>query len=219
MSWSIGLIDNEPKITKACAKDLYAAQEHSDYGEFWYDEDDVAYNGKLHFNPDHMEWMSAPMNDPVIIHVLKKHKVKGKITFGSLEGDNDGSFWGVEFDGKGGAFDLTGKVVWEKGGPSESAEPKPKKTQGSSENATLYYSEGTSDKVYKVRLDYTNVDSGWFVEAQYGRRNGNLRTEDKGSDLSHDDAKLIYDKVVAEKIKKGYVLEEAEELDEEEEYA
>lgn len=49
---------------------------------------------------------------PHVQEVLLKHKVKGDICFGSLEGDNADQFWGYRFDGKGNVQDLEGKLQW-----------------------------------------------------------------------------------------------------------
>ncbi len=111
MSWSIGLVTNEVEISKACAKELFEVQ---DKDELWYDVRDVTDSGRLTFNTDHAEHMDYLGSiDNRITDVLRKHKVKGDICFGSLEGDNDGSFWGYRFDGKGGMKTLTGRVVYE----------------------------------------------------------------------------------------------------------
>jgi hypothetical protein len=113
MSWSISNIDNTVEISKKCAKDLFEAQrdDGEDHGEFFWNPDDVTYEGKLRFNPDHDEHMDY-VGDDRIQKVLKKHKVKGDITFGDLESSREGSFWGYRFDGKGGMKELKGKLVW-----------------------------------------------------------------------------------------------------------
>ena len=54
----------------------------------------------LMFISDHMEHMDYLWNES-IINKLKEMKVKGDITFGSLDGDNAGDNWGYRFDGKG----------------------------------------------------------------------------------------------------------------------
>lgn len=107
MSWHIGLLVNEPIITMDIAKKLVKA-----CGNVWDDIDDVTYENHLFFNEDHMEWMDFIGDNEKIVTILKKAKVKGDICFGSLEGDNAGSFWGYRFDGKGGMKKLCGSVVW-----------------------------------------------------------------------------------------------------------
>lgn len=111
MSWSIGLTENTVKISSKCAKELFKAQDEDN--KVWYSPEEVAYNGKVTFNSDHMEWMDWLANNNDLVEVLKKHKVKGDICFGSLEGDNDGEFWGYRFDGKGGVTKLKGKILYE----------------------------------------------------------------------------------------------------------
>jgi len=109
MGWSIANIVNEVKISKQCAKDLFKAQEDGE--EIWYEIKEVTYEGKLTFNSDHGEFMDY-ISSPHIQEVLLKHKVKGDICFGSLEGDNFGEFWGYRFDGKGRIETLEGKLQW-----------------------------------------------------------------------------------------------------------
>ena len=110
MSWSIANVVNEVKISKKCARDLFEVQEATS-DELWYSPDGVTNNGKLTFDPDHMEHMDYLYNED-IQKVLLKYKVKGDICFGSLDGDNAGSFWGYRFDGKGGMSTLEGKLEW-----------------------------------------------------------------------------------------------------------
>ena len=109
--WSIGEIINNVKVPQKCAKELYDSQEYE--GELWNSLEDVLSEGKLYFNPDHMESMDYLEAHDAFLKILSKYKVKGDICFGSLEGDNAGSFWGYRFDGKGKAATLEGKLVWE----------------------------------------------------------------------------------------------------------
>lgn len=109
MGWSIENLVNEVKISPQCAKELFGAQEYEQ--EIWYELKDVTYKGKLTFNPDHLEHMDY-VHLPHIQEALLKHKVKGDICFGSLEGDNAGEFWGYRFDGKGGVQSLKGTLQW-----------------------------------------------------------------------------------------------------------
>ena len=107
--WHIHNVVNAVEITKKCAKDLFNAQEDAS-GE-WYDVDDVTHNGKLYFNEDRFEDMDYVWKEEYT-KVLLKHKVKGDICFGSLEGDNAGQFWGYRFDGKGGIKELVGTLSY-----------------------------------------------------------------------------------------------------------
>jgi hypothetical protein len=101
---------NTVKVSKQCAKDVAAAVEESGR------EPPESSGGKLYFNTDDNEWMDYVSDDGVQA-VLKKYKVKGDICFGSLEGDNAGSFWGYRFDGKGGMQELEGRLCWDKRKP------------------------------------------------------------------------------------------------------
>ena len=107
--WSISETVNTVKIPKQCAKELFEAQEDGE--EIWYDLKGVTYEGKLTFNSDHNEHMDFLSQDR-FTKILRKHKVKGDICFGSLEGDNAGEFWGYRFDGKGGMKKLTGHLEY-----------------------------------------------------------------------------------------------------------
>ena len=70
------------------------------------------------------------------------------------------------------------------------------------EYSQLYFRRGTSDKVYNIDLD--NIDEGWFLTVEYGRRNGTLKTEMKCEGEDYETAKKLYDKVLNEKLNKGY---------------
>lgn len=109
--WSIGLITNDVAISDDCAKALFNAQAYPE--ELWSEVGDVTHDGRLSFNGDHMEHMDFLGSNDAMVDVLREHKVRGDICFGSLEGDNAGSFWGYRFDGKGGMTPLAGKVVFE----------------------------------------------------------------------------------------------------------
>ncbi|GAF91801.1 unnamed protein product, partial [marine sediment metagenome] len=71
------------------------------------------------------------------------------------------------------------------------------------ETITLYYQEGTSDKVYIAILKQEGND--WVVNAQWGRRGASMQTGTKTkSPVSYEEAKKIYDKLVKSKRAKGY---------------
>jgi bifunctional non-homologous end joining protein LigD len=72
------------------------------------------------------------------------------------------------------------------------------------QSTTLYYREGSSDKVYQVSLE--ERDGGYVVNFAYGRRGSTLNTGTKtSSPVYHDAARMIYDKIVKEKMAKGYI--------------
>ena len=72
-----------------------------------------------------------------------------------------------------------------------------------SESVSLYFNEGSSDKEYHAQLE--SHDGGWTVNFQYGRRGSALRAESKTPQpLPYEEAKKIYDKVIREKLGKGY---------------
>lgn len=71
------------------------------------------------------------------------------------------------------------------------------------ENITLYYREGSSDKVYQASLESTG--GGWVVNFAYGRRGSMLNTGAKTpKPVDYATAKKTYDKIVGEKTAKGY---------------
>ena len=68
---------------------------------------------------------------------------------------------------------------------------------------SLYYSEGRSDKEYHIEL--VEVDGGHIVNFRYGRRGAAHTSGTKTTvPLSLDDAQAVFDKLVSEKIAKGY---------------
>lgn len=74
---------------------------------------------------------------------------------------------------------------------------------GQAEKISLFFTEGSSDKVYHAQLEPKN--DGFVVNFQYGRRGATLQAGTKTADpLPYDKAKKIYDKLVAEKKGKGY---------------
>lgn len=135
MGWRIHEIKNTVKINSKIALDLYGCG--ADVCSAWEDECDfpslggIIDDGKLVFNPDHMEHMDYVW-EPKIQEVLKRHKVKGDICFSSNDGDNKGQRWGYRFDGEGGMVKLTGKRnSWQ-----EDAPKKPTKKKTASKKAT-----------------------------------------------------------------------------------
>ena len=75
------------------------------------------------------------------------------------------------------------------------------------ETITLYYREGSSDKVYEVKLVQHPHDTGFHVDFRYGRRGSSMQHGIKTTaSLPYAQAKKIYDKLVQEKRAKGYVV-------------
>lgn len=76
------------------------------------------------------------------------------------------------------------------------------------ECVSLYYKEGSSDKVYNASL--LQKSKGWVVEFSYGRRGSALNAGSKTpTQVGYPAAKKIYDKLVLEKTCKGYKAEES----------
>jgi len=71
------------------------------------------------------------------------------------------------------------------------------------EHISLYYREGSSDKVYQASI--TPKDGGYVVHFAYGRRGTTLQTGTKTqSPVSLEEARAIYDRLLSEKLGKGY---------------
>jgi bifunctional non-homologous end joining protein LigD len=73
------------------------------------------------------------------------------------------------------------------------------------EKVTLYFKQGTSDKVYDVSLE--EVENNCFVvRFAYGRRGATLTTGTKtNAPVAYAPAKAIYDKLVKSKTADGYI--------------
>ena len=104
MSWQISLLENTVQVDTECEKELQAYYEQNIC------DDDCVYRGKLNFNEEHSEHMDFVSHEG-IREILSRHKVSGRVCFGSLQGDNANSFWGYEFK-NGDLTHLSGKVVW-----------------------------------------------------------------------------------------------------------
>lgn len=68
---------------------------------------------------------------------------------------------------------------------------------------TLYYRQGSSDKVYQASID--EVPGGYVVNFAYGRRGATLQTGTKTPQpVTADEARDIHAKLLASKLLKGY---------------
>jgi bifunctional non-homologous end joining protein LigD len=75
--------------------------------------------------------------------------------------------------------------------------------QATAEQVTLYYREGSSDKVYQASIEPSG--DRFIVNFAYGRRGNTLQTGTKTSaPVEYSAAKKIFDKLVQEKTAKGY---------------
>ena len=122
MSWSIANLDNSVEISVELAREIVARFPNLGILEEAYDEPDnpggLLNGDMLYFSEDHMEHMDWLTHETELLAFLASRGVEGDITFGSLEGDNAGSFWGVRFDGKGNYCHLTGSVAWVAANPA-----------------------------------------------------------------------------------------------------
>lgn len=68
---------------------------------------------------------------------------------------------------------------------------------------SLYYTQGSSDKVYQAGIEPKG--GGYVVHFAYGRRGATLQTGVKTpTPVSAEEARRVYDKLVSEKLAKGY---------------
>ncbi|HLT40401.1 MAG TPA: WGR domain-containing protein, partial [Enhygromyxa sp.] len=66
----------------------------------------------------------------------------------------------------------------------------------------LFFQEQPSDKVYNVAL--LKTAKGYTVAVEWGRRGAPLSTGTKAIDVTLDKAQKAFDKVVNQKLRKGY---------------
>lgn len=128
MGWKIACLENTAKVpfdhVPEVARAVVGGSEN-----FYYVEDDVPnaaveavfgyMNGKreektLMFDTDDMEHMDYITGNERGLKAMAAAGVTGRILFGSLEGDNFGKFWGVEF-ASGHYRPLTGSLNWTAG--------------------------------------------------------------------------------------------------------
>ena len=71
---------------------------------------------------------------------------------------------------------------------------------------SLYFQQGSSDKEYHIQLE--EVDGGYVVNFQYGRRGSALKSGTKTVEpVSLPEAQKIYDKLLNSKVGKGYSVD------------
>jgi len=71
------------------------------------------------------------------------------------------------------------------------------------ESTTLYYREGSSDKIYQASI--AEAKGGFIVNFAFGRRGSTLNTGTKtAAPVSFGEAKTVFDKLVKSKLAKGY---------------
>lgn len=76
-------------------------------------------------------------------------------------------------------------------------------TESKLENITLYFREGSSDKVYQCAIE--PAGDRFTVSFAYGRRGSTLNTGTKTNvPVEYEDARRIYNKLIREKTAKGY---------------
>jgi hypothetical protein len=109
MSWTVNLLENNLRITRACAKELFSLLGLAGEGIF-YELEEMYREGELQFSEEHMEHIDYLRTEGVI-EILKKYHADGRVLFGQLQGDGGAKFWGHEFM-QGNYTELTGEVHW-----------------------------------------------------------------------------------------------------------
>ena len=72
-----------------------------------------------------------------------------------------------------------------------------------SQNIALYYTEGSSDKVYQIHME--ERDGGFVVYGMNGKRGASLKVQPKtDGPVSESEASKIYDALLKTQLKKGY---------------
>lgn len=73
------------------------------------------------------------------------------------------------------------------------------------QETSLWFKEGSSDKVYNVVIEEVQGSGMYVVNFSYGRRGNSLQTGTKTNEpVSFSEAEKIFNKLVGEKTKKGY---------------
>lgn len=83
-----------------------------------------------------------------------------------------------------------------------------KRINMSIKSVSLFYKAGSSDKVYQAQIE--EKDNGYIVNFQFGRNGSALSTGTKtNTPVTMKEAEKIYDKLVSEKLAKGYTGSES----------
>ena len=118
--WSISNIDNTVKLSKKQALELTKISKYmSIVGDYYevlhmvWNKPDLEFIFSRFFKHFCQKIFIIRKDRDYVSQIadsLKQLKVKGDITFGSMDGDNSGQFWGYRFDGKGGMKSLVGSL-------------------------------------------------------------------------------------------------------------
>lgn len=115
MSWSVGVVENTLELTEASInallecdsfQQLHDTDDHDELREYGFE------GTTIYLSEDWYEHIDIFASKPDIVEIIEKNGGTGDVCFGSLEGDNNGSFWGYRFrDGK--CIPLHGTVVYQ----------------------------------------------------------------------------------------------------------
>lgn len=107
--WRVSLLENSLNLTKDFKKDLKekVRSKKIDMNIHYYNlnkideeqlNDCLFDENTLFFNEDHHEHIDYLYHNNKLISLINKHKLKGEIKFGCLDGDQFGEFWGYSFN-------------------------------------------------------------------------------------------------------------------------
>jgi predicted DNA-binding WGR domain protein len=81
------------------------------------------------------------------------------------------------------------------------------------ETTKLWYYQGSSDKIYEVTLEKIPLSNNWKVTFKYGKRGSTLKEGEKTENpVSYNTARRIYNDLIYSKKKKGYELQNPEDI-------
>lgn len=102
MGWQIGCLQNTLDFNETCTTELNAwAAAHG--------HDMLVYQGYIMWGElEHACWF---MYEREVIAIFVKHGTRGETLWGSVDGDNAGSFWGWRFE-EGRCVTLKGALTW-----------------------------------------------------------------------------------------------------------
>lgn len=115
MSWSVGVVENSLELTEASINALIECRSFQ-YLHDTNDKDELRECGfeenSLYLSEDWYEHIDILASNPEFVTIIEQNGGTGDVCFGSLEGDNSGSFWGYRFkDGK--CIPLHGTIVYQ----------------------------------------------------------------------------------------------------------
>lgn len=111
MGWRIGCLKNTLTFPPECDSALIAWADANGHEQ-------IVYRGELQWGDlEHACWF---MYEEEVIDIFVKHGTRGEVLWGSVDGDNAGSFWGWRFE-EGRCVKLKGTLTWAENHSKESS--------------------------------------------------------------------------------------------------